>query len=427
MTMLSDQNNTNCNFDEQAKIMLDRFISQLNTPGGKDDPDDSSADLKYTRALQRNRLLKKGVTMSVDYRQNYDKMIKGIAWKMDKDARYVTRIPFHAVKAKIGYSIGGKQKKKIYEKQNLYAYTMWLKGQTDADYVCPHCGAATRVSKLTDGCEFCGTRFLLHELFPKITSFYTLKSITYILRNIAPFVAAGIVLAPISSFIFNYSSVTNAFQSGNIPEIIAWLFMLLVSAGAGAVLGYVLFAASALGLMLWRVITSLPVLVKFIKIKRNLPGFMKSIEPDFFLDYFIVKLMNLTSTMVFSENYDDLTVYAGEPMQNTFGNIIDLRWSGIFKLNQYYMKDGFVYMDVTMYMDDVHCRGKRIFGKKDMFRLLLCKSVSAGNDYGFTVHAVSCPTCGASFDASRIRHCPNCSTEYNLVNRDWVVMKFEKV
>ena len=76
---------------------------------------------------------------------------------------------------------------------------------------------------------------MLHELFPKITSFYTLKSITYILRNIAPFVAAGIVLAPISSFIFNYSSVTNAFQSGNIPEIIAWLFMLLVSAGAGAV------------------------------------------------------------------------------------------------------------------------------------------------------------------------------------------------
>ena len=137
--------------------------------------------------------------------------------------------------------------------------------------------------------------------------------------------------------------------------------------------------------------------------------------------------MNLTSTMVFSENYDDLTVYAGEPMQNTFGDIIDLRWSGIFNLNQYYVKDGFVYMDVTMYMDDVHCRGKRILGKKDKFRLLLCKSVSAGNDYGFTIHAVSCPACGASFDASRIRHCPNCSTEYNLVNRDWVVMKFEKV
>ena len=51
-------------------------------------------------------------------------------------------------------------------------------------------------------------------------------------------------------------------------------------------------------------------------------------------------------------------------------------------------------MDVSMYMDDVHCKGKRIFRKKDKFRLLLCKSVSAGNDYGFTIHAVSCPTCG---------------------------------
>lgn len=427
MTMNSNSNNINYNYDEQAKIMLDRFITQLDSQSGKADPDDASADLKYTRSLQRARLLKKSVTMSVDYSQNYNKMIKGIAWKMDKDARYITRIPFHAVKAKIGYSVGGKLKKKIYEKQNLYAYSMWLRGQTDADYVCPHCGAATRVSKLTNGCEFCGTRFLLHELYPKITSFYTLKSVTYILRNIAPFVIAGIVLAPLFTFLTNYGAFTQAFQTGDIESVIGFIISLIISAGAGAVLGYILFAASTLGLMLWKVITGMPALIKFIKIKRNLPGFMKSIEPDFSLDYFIVKLMNLTGTMVFSENYDDLTVYGGEPMQNTFGDIIDLRWSGIFNLNQYYVKDGFIYMDVTMYMDDIHCRGKRIFGKKDKFRLLLCKSVSAGNDYGFTIHAVSCPTCGASFDASRIRHCPNCSNEYHLVNRDWVVMKFERV
>ena len=98
MTMNSNSNNINYNYDEQAKIMLDRFIFQLNTSSRKADPDDASADLKYTRALQKARLLKNGVTMSVDYSQNYDKMIKGIAWKMDKDARYITRIPFHAVK-----------------------------------------------------------------------------------------------------------------------------------------------------------------------------------------------------------------------------------------------------------------------------------------------------------------------------------------
>ena len=111
-------------YDEQAKVMLDGFIDQLNTPGEKADPDDASADLKYTRALQRDRLHKHGVTMSVDYKNDYDKMIKGIAWKMDVDTRYVTRIPFHAVNVKIGYSVDGKLKKKIDEKQNLYAYAI---------------------------------------------------------------------------------------------------------------------------------------------------------------------------------------------------------------------------------------------------------------------------------------------------------------
>ena len=62
--MLSDQNNTNCNFDEQAKIMLDRFISQLNTPSEKNYPDDASAPetttaLPFTRypALPAERAL----------------------------------------------------------------------------------------------------------------------------------------------------------------------------------------------------------------------------------------------------------------------------------------------------------------------------------------------------------------------------------
>ena len=79
MTMNSNSNNINYNYDEQAKIMLDRFITQLNTPNEKADPDDASADLKYTRALQRNRLLKKGVTMSVDLDYLMPDMTKSIA------------------------------------------------------------------------------------------------------------------------------------------------------------------------------------------------------------------------------------------------------------------------------------------------------------------------------------------------------------
>ena len=176
MTMNSNSNNINYNYDEQAKIMLDRFITQLDSQSGKADPDDASADLKYTRSLQRERLNKKGASISLDYTHNLDKMFKGIAWKMDVDTRYVTRIPFHNVDARVGYSVHGKLKKEIHEKENIYAFALWLKGQknseidADANYVCPHCGAPTVVRKLAEGCEFCGTRFLLNDLYPKITN-----------------------------------------------------------------------------------------------------------------------------------------------------------------------------------------------------------------------------------------------------------------
>ena len=61
MTMNSNSNNINYNYDEQAKIMLDRFITQLDSQSGKADPDDASADLKYTRSLQRERLKKRAL------------------------------------------------------------------------------------------------------------------------------------------------------------------------------------------------------------------------------------------------------------------------------------------------------------------------------------------------------------------------------
>ena len=428
MSMSFSPDETNLSYDEQAKLILDRFISQLNTQSEKPDPDDASADLKYTRSLQRERLRKKDASITYDYSRNYDRMIKGVAWKMDVDTRYVTRIPFHNLIARVGFRVHGKLKKEIRERQTIYAYAIWLKGQqnADANYVCPHCGAPTVVSKLTEGCEFCGTRFLLNELFPKITNFYTVDSFSYV-RHVLPFVIAGGLLAPLITFFTNMSMYTQAFQGGDVLGIIQCVLSLAVSAGVGAMGGYILLAMAALGYVIWKALTGLPTMIRYFKVKKNLPVFMRRFEPNFSIDHFIGKLIYLTNMMVYSENYDDLAMYDGKPMQNTFDDIIDMRWRGLFDVKNYYVDNGLVYLDVVVYMDDIHCRKNRVFRKKDKFHLLLCKSVNAENDYGFTIHAVSCHGCGASFDASKIKHCPHCSGEYHHYKRDWVVKKFEKL
>ena len=44
------------------------------------------------------------------------------------------------------------------------------------------------------------------------------------------------------------------------------------------------------------------------------------------------------------------------------------------------------------------------------------------DDLGFSIHAVNCPTCGATFDAMHVDKCPHCGNPYDLINDDWVVI-----
>lgn len=47
-------------------------------------------------------------------------------------------------------------------------------------------------------------------------------------------------------------------------------------------------------------------------------------------------------------------------------------------------------------------------------------------DPGYSIHQVSCESCGASFDAMKIRHCPYCKREYDMRDHAWTVMKIQK-
>ena len=163
-------------YDEHSIQMLSNFLSHINQTEGSSLPESAAVDLKYIHDLQQQRLKKK----QAQIRMHYDmeaRPITGVAWKMDNDTRYVTRIPFHIVNAKIDYLVNSRIQKQIKEKQNLYGYVIWLLGQNaDMPYCCPNCGAPTMTSKLVEGCPYCGTRFLMQELFPKITNYYTLSS-----------------------------------------------------------------------------------------------------------------------------------------------------------------------------------------------------------------------------------------------------------
>lgn len=46
-------------------------------------------------------------------------------------------------------------------------------------YVCPNCGNITKIAALEDeGCAYCGTHFLMAQLYPKVTNFYILDNLS---------------------------------------------------------------------------------------------------------------------------------------------------------------------------------------------------------------------------------------------------------
>jgi rubrerythrin len=49
------------------------------------------------------------------------------------------------------------------------------------------------------------------------------------------------------------------------------------------------------------------------------------------------------------------------------------------------------------------------------------KVITKPTDLGFSVMAVTCPSCGASFDAEKVKNCPSCGNAYPLEENEWVV------
>lgn len=98
-------------YNKESREILKKFVRELNSSNIREGeyPELASADLKYTALLQSKRLNEKNVDIHYDY--NTDSTINGSAIKLDKDTRYITRMPFYITESKTRYSVGGKVKK----------------------------------------------------------------------------------------------------------------------------------------------------------------------------------------------------------------------------------------------------------------------------------------------------------------------------
>ena len=413
--------------DELAKKMNGKFITQLNASpiDSEDAPKLCSAALKYSRMLQGKRLKAKGVTLTVTHEPD-DPLVSGVSWKMDSDARYITRLPFTYVNTKRDYSVDGRINKSFDKKEILYSYIVWNRAQQpDAPYSCPNCGGATTLGNLTEGCKFCGTRFIASELYPKAINYYTLPAAQELLKRLKPFAIVGAIAMAAFGLVYNFRDVSAGIASGGILSLIGWLFYAAIAAVVGTFLGYVVGVFSIFFEMIVRAIASIPDIIKYGTAKRRLPNFMRRYSPDFSSDRFVGKLISMLNIIVYSEDIDNCALYCGKPIVDNLSDIIDMSYNGIIDVRECVEKSGYLYINLNMDMNVVSCKDGKISSGSRKFCMTVCRSASAPEDYGFNVKAIKCHSCGGSFDATKEKHCPFCSTEYSIKDYDWVVTDFK--
>lgn len=152
---------------------------------------------------------------------------------------------------------------------------------------------------------------------------------------------------------------------------------------------------------------------------------MKKYSPDFSYEYFSNKVISLLKMIIFSDKPSELPVYTGGPLGNMFENVIDVFYTGAIGLKKFRVEGDFCFVTVDIFLDNLYDNGKRIFERRNKYRIQVKKNISKPVNMHFSIRHLQCRGCGMSFDATKEKHCPGCGTAYVLENEDWVVTGIE--
>lgn len=310
-----------------------------------------------------------------------------------------------------------KKKDTLFQQVITYMNDGSMRG--DELYCCPNCSAISSVKSLLAGCPYCGTRFQMTDLFPKVTNFYYSDYEV----NLSVIRGSKLVGAGYAALVVLVGMLRAPSFGYRVEALLAGIFWVPLF----SFLGYLTFSVLFMIYSLFRGLFSVHRCVGRDRARFKITAFLKKYDPTFSYDYFLGKVVSLLKIILFTDDRSNLAVCQGKVAGDAFLDIVDIAYQGTTTLNSCQVEGKYCYLDINLFMSDIHDGGSKIFKKNDIFRMKLCKDITKPENYGFSIRKVQCRDCGGSFDAVRIRYCPYCGREYDLKEDDWVVLDLEQV
>lgn len=410
--------------DKSNEQIYKEFAAQLCQWGESGTPPAAgNQDISYGLEQQRKRLEKNGIR--IDYRLNKRKKeLNPISAAVFSDTRYTNALLWKAYQRELSYIKDGR--KCLGTKDNAMLYTIVTRlnhSDIQAAYCCPNCGAVSDVSTLLEGCPYCHTRFVMSDLFPKVTNYYFLPDYNLGEKESKDKTVRWMMCGGAIGFLLRFPDLITNVAQGKSP--ILMLLGTLMIAGVSAVFGYFALSISLLVKLLSDGVKQIPRVPGQLGAKKKLTELLKQFDSGFTYEYFIGKVQALLKILIFTDDWTQLSIYEGTAGARDLAGIIDAQFEGTIGLNGYRVEGDYCHLDLNVYMTDVYCQGNRLQRRSDVFRIGLCRNISRPEDYGFSIKQVSCKSCGASFDATRERFCPYCRSSYDLKEDDWVITSIQ--
>jgi uncharacterized Zn-finger protein len=413
--------------EDRNLSLADRYLIQ--TGQGKE-PDMITRDQRFGLEARKKRLDRKGISLHEEYLFDED-AVRGSRDMTPEDSPRPFRasMTFRETRRIREYTFGGHDKKKLRWESpvTFYADIIDHRGREDFAVSCPGCGSPSLASALEKGCAYCGTRFAMEGLYPRISSCYFVEDVVWrpglTERMKKRYGVIAGILFPVLSFL------SLVFQ-GPDPDYPVWLQILgclfkgaFLTAGMTAVV----FMAGT-WLMMGKVFLQAGSVLPMLGVnssRRRLEERMRRYDPDFSVELFEGKMVSLLSAVLFGGDRENLSFYQGRDDLSGFDDLIGSDYRGGFILKEMKVEGGRIRVLARVFTDNVY-GGGRITRKKERFLVRMERSADAVSDAGFSFHAVRCPSCGASFDAVHERHCPYCGTAYEAARGDWVITMIRK-
>ena len=409
--------------------IYERFIEQLDEAmSGEKELTEGDQDTRYALKLQQERLQEKGA--KIRYRitprglmSNRQKLRK--KW-MDK--HYVSEVAYYTSSWERDITVG--DGKAFQQKSNMTIYetkTDVIGGVNVEDevYVCPSCGAPSKIKDLLGGCQYCGSKFQMSELYPKITNHYLVTDLSFTGPEMKYYLMKFMIGTGVMMFIAFLVGMAargefHPLKVGNL------ILSIIGSAFFGVVLGY--FLASIV--LLFRLFVAAGKTVPMmgaIGAGRRFESFMKKYSPEFSYEYLTGKTVALLKMILFARDPQELPFYLGGPLDDHFQDLVDVIFRGAMGYKGMKEKDGYLYVTVDVFLENAYVtNGKVKAGVNEKLRVTLVKNMNVPIQYNFSIKKLECPSCHASFDATKNKTCPYCGGTYRIEDTDWAVESVEE-